>query len=59
MSKFALPRAAVAAELPRQVRLQIVSSGAGPPSGEGWLQEIKSDAPAARDSLLADDSHAR
>lgn len=43
MSKFALPRAATAAEIPRDVRLQIVSPGAEPPVGDGWLHEIKHD----------------
>jgi bifunctional non-homologous end joining protein LigD len=43
MSNFPLPRAAVAAELPRQVRPQIVSPGAEPPVGDGWLHEIKHD----------------
>jgi bifunctional non-homologous end joining protein LigD len=43
MPKFALPRAAVPAELPRQVRLQIISPGAEPPSGDGWLHEVKHD----------------
>jgi bifunctional non-homologous end joining protein LigD len=56
MSKFPFPRAAVPAELPRQVRPQIVSPGAEPPQGEGWLHEIKHDghrllAIAASDSL--------
>jgi bifunctional non-homologous end joining protein LigD len=43
MPKFALPRAAVPAELPRQVRLQIVSPRAEPPTGDGWLHEVKHD----------------
>jgi bifunctional non-homologous end joining protein LigD len=43
MSNFALPHAAVPAELPRQVRLQIVSPSAEPPTGDGWLHEVKHD----------------
>jgi hypothetical protein len=40
----------VPAELPRQIRLQIVSPGAEPPQGEGWLHEIKNTtAPATCD----------
>jgi len=38
-----LPRAATVAEIPRDVRLQIVSPGAEPPVGDGWLHEIKHD----------------
>jgi bifunctional non-homologous end joining protein LigD len=37
-----LPGAA-AAEIPRDIRLQIVSPGAQPPEGEGWLHEINHD----------------
>jgi hypothetical protein len=43
MPKFELPRAAALAEIPRQIRLQIVSPGAEPPEGDGWLHEIKHD----------------
>ena len=43
MQKFQFPRAAVAAEIPRHVRLQIVSFSAEPPTGDGWLHEIKHD----------------
>ncbi len=43
VSKFTLPRPAVPAELPAEVRLQIVTSSAKPPEGEGWLHEIKHD----------------
>jgi hypothetical protein len=37
MPSFELPRAAVAVEVPRHVRLQIVSPAAEPPVGDGWL----------------------
>ena len=40
---FPLPAAAVPADLPRDVRLQIVSPGTEPPDGDGWLHEIKHD----------------
>jgi bifunctional non-homologous end joining protein LigD len=43
MPKFELPRAAALSEIPRQIRLQIVSPGAEPPEGDGWLHEIKHD----------------
>jgi bifunctional non-homologous end joining protein LigD len=43
MPKFELPHTAALAEIPRQVRLQIVSPGAEPPEGDGWLHEIKHD----------------
>jgi bifunctional non-homologous end joining protein LigD len=43
MSRFALPPAAVPAEIPRTVRLQIVSASAEPPEGDGRLHEIKHD----------------
>jgi bifunctional non-homologous end joining protein LigD len=43
MQKFQFPRAAIAAEIPRHVRLQIVTPSAEPPAGEGWLHEIKHD----------------
>jgi ATP-dependent DNA ligase len=43
MSKFALPRAAALAEIPREVRLQIASSVAEPPTGDGWLHEMNHD----------------
>jgi putative ABC transport system substrate-binding protein len=36
-----MPSAAVLAEIPRDIRLQIVSGCAEPPSGDGWLHEIK------------------
>jgi hypothetical protein len=43
MPKFALSPSAAPADVPRDVRLQIVSSCAEPPSGDGWLHEIKHD----------------
>ena len=43
MPKFALPRAAASAEIPRDVRLQIASASADPPTGDGWLHEVKHD----------------
>jgi bifunctional non-homologous end joining protein LigD len=38
-----LPDAAVAASLPRDIRPQILSSCAEPPTGNGWLHEPKHD----------------
>jgi ATP-dependent DNA ligase len=43
MPSFHLPAAAVPADLPRDVRLQIVTPRAEPPDGGGWLHEIKHD----------------
>src|SRR5215469_5685635 len=43
MSNFTMPTAAVLAEIPRDVRFQIVPGCAEPPSGDGWLHEIKHD----------------
>src|SRR4051812_28207606 len=43
MPKFPLPIAATSADLPGEVRLQIVSYCAEPPTGDGWLHEIKHD----------------
>ena len=43
MPNFPLPAAATPADLPGEVRLQIVSPGAEPPAGDGWLHEIKHD----------------
>jgi ATP-dependent DNA ligase len=43
MPKFPLPSGAAPANLPRDTRLQIVSSIAEPPVGDGWLYEIKHD----------------
>ena len=43
MSSFAVPPAAVPAEIPRRVPLQIVSSSPEPPEGDGWLHEVKHD----------------
>ena len=43
MSNFTLPGAAVPADIPRPLRLQIVSSCAAPPEGDGWLQKAKHD----------------
>jgi bifunctional non-homologous end joining protein LigD len=43
MSSFAIPPAVVPADLPHDIRLQIVSPGAEPPDGNGWLHEIKHD----------------
>jgi hypothetical protein len=37
MLKIALPPAATPADLPGEVRFQIVSSCAEPPAGDGWL----------------------
>ena len=42
-AEFEFPVAAVPADMPRDVRLQIVSSCAEPPAGDGWLHEIKHD----------------
>jgi bifunctional non-homologous end joining protein LigD len=43
MSSFVVPPAAMRAEIPHPLRPQIVSSGAEPPEGEGWLHEVKHD----------------
>jgi bifunctional non-homologous end joining protein LigD len=43
MSNFAVPPAAVPAEIPGRVPLQIVLPSAEPPSGDGWLHEVKHD----------------
>src|ERR1041385_6772437 len=43
MSNFPRPSAAIPADLPRDVRLQIVSTCPEIPDGEGWLHEIKHD----------------
>ena len=43
MSSFAVPPAAVPAEIPRRIPLHIVSSCAEPPEGDGWLHEVKHD----------------
>jgi bifunctional non-homologous end joining protein LigD len=43
MPSFAFPPAAVPAEIPRPLPLQIVTSCPEPPDGEGWLHEIKHD----------------
>ena len=43
MSIFATPPAAVPAEIPRRVPLQIVSPCAEPLEGDGWLHEVKHD----------------
>src|SRR4051812_15071667 len=43
MPKTTLPPAATPADLPGEVRLQIVSHGAEPPASGGWLHEIKHD----------------
>src|SRR5215472_5896846 len=43
MSSFAVPPAAVLAEIPHRVPFQIVSPSAEPPDGKGWLHEIKHD----------------
>jgi bifunctional non-homologous end joining protein LigD len=40
---FQLPRAASQADLPREVRLQVVTPSPAPPAGDGWLHEIKHD----------------
>ena len=41
VSKTALPPAAIPTDLPRDVRLQIVSTCPELPDGDGWLHEIK------------------
>jgi hypothetical protein len=46
MPKVALPPAATPADLAGEVRLQIVSHGAEPPTGGGWLHEVKHDGTA-------------
>jgi hypothetical protein len=38
-----LPPGAISANMPRDVRLQIVTPCKTPPSGDGWLHEIKRD----------------
>jgi bifunctional non-homologous end joining protein LigD len=43
MLTFPRPSAAIPADLPRDVRLQIVSTCPEIPGGEGWLHEIKHD----------------
>jgi bifunctional non-homologous end joining protein LigD len=43
MPKFPLPPTAVAADAPREIRLQLSSTRAEPPEGDGWLHEIKHD----------------
>ena len=43
MSNFPRPSAAIPADLPRDVRLQIVSTCPEIPDGDGWLHEIKHD----------------
>src|ERR1700730_15895344 len=40
---ISIPQAAVRVELTPNLRLQLVSSCAKPPEGEGWLHEIKHD----------------
>jgi len=41
MPNSPLPPAAIPADLPGEVRLQIVSSCAEPPARGGWLHEVK------------------
>ena len=43
MPKIALPPAATPADLPGEVRFQIVSHCAEPPAGDGWRHEVKHD----------------
>ena len=43
MSNFPRPSAAIPADLPRDVRLQLVSTCPEIPDGDGWLHEIKHD----------------
>jgi bifunctional non-homologous end joining protein LigD len=43
MRSIRLPPRALKAPLPTRVHLQIVSSAAEPPAGDGWLHEIKHD----------------
>ena len=43
MPSATLPPAAVRAEIPRPLRLQIVQPIPEPPKGEGWLHEVKHD----------------
>ena len=38
-----MPRSAIPAEIPRDIRLKVVSPCAEPPNGNGWLHEIKHD----------------
>jgi bifunctional non-homologous end joining protein LigD len=40
---IAFPSAAIAARVPADIRLQIVSPSARPPDGNDWLHEIKHD----------------
>src|SRR5437763_3482723 len=41
--QISLPSSAVPANLPSDIRLQIVSACARPPDGDGWLHEVKHD----------------
>ena len=43
MSTFPRPPAAIPADLPRDIRLQIVSTCPEIPDGDAWLHEIKHD----------------
>src|SRR4051794_26538340 len=43
MSSIALPPSAIPADIPKDVRLQIVSTCSEIPGGDGWLHEIKHD----------------
>jgi hypothetical protein len=43
MPNFAFPPAAVPAEIPGAVRLQIVSPSTAPPDGDDWLHEVEHD----------------
>lgn len=43
MPNFVFPPATVRAEIPRPVRLQIVSPSSAPPAGDSWLHEVKAD----------------
>jgi bifunctional non-homologous end joining protein LigD len=40
---MSLPPGAIPANMPRDIRLQIVTPFKRPPSGDGWLHEIKHD----------------
>src|SRR3954451_18801236 len=66
MPNIVVTPAAVPADIPRDVRLQIVSSCAEPPAGHGWLHEIKHDGhrlvaivAGERLNLISRNGHAR
>jgi bifunctional non-homologous end joining protein LigD len=43
MPKLRFPARGIAADLPTRIRFQVCSAAAEPPSGDGWLHEIKHD----------------